>query len=538
MVKKVKEDKKTEKVNKKETEKMSKEEKKAKKAVEKSSKKEKKQKAQKEKKPNKFIETIKKKWLINGTKTFILVVIILAVFVGISVLMKKLNLTPIDLTEDKLFTLTSESKDKVKDIDKDINIYFVGYSDDDSTLDLAKQYTKVNEKIKVEAVTQDSRPDLVQKYGIETSSKGIIVECGDNYKVLASSDLYTYDSTTYESVNVAEEKLTAAIRSVSVEELPKVYFLSGYSSFTLTSGMQYLNMYLQNEVNQVETLDILSTGKVPDDCSTLVIASPEKDFDDVATNAITEYINKGGNILWLNAAIAKQLNLTNVNKILALYGVKPFEIGIIRETDSSKMVSNSPDLIMPEIQYADATNKLYDSEGVIFINATKINVASDEELESLDTTKTALVKTSEKAYFRTNFENQSNSAQDGEETGEFLVGAQFDKVVTKADEENNTKEVKSKLIIYGENYFVSDYQLTQSTQTPMIAYRQNKDLVLNSIAYLADREEDITVRKSTGAVTYTATEQENKIILAIITFVPLLIIVIGIIVWANRRRKK
>ena len=548
MVKKVKEDKKTEKVNKKETEKMSKEEKKAKKAVEKSNKKEKKQKAQKEKKPNKFIETIKKKWLINGTKTFILVVIILAVFVGISVLMKKLNLTPIDLTEDKLFTLTSESKDKVKDIDKqsgkinlsykDINIYFVGYSDDDSTLDLAKQYTKVNKKIKVEAVTQDSRPDLVQKYGIETSSEGIIVECGDNYKVLASSDLYTHDSTTYESVNVAEEKLTAAIRSVSVEELPKVYFLSGYSSFTLTSGMQYLNMYLQNEVNQVETLDILSTGKVPDDCSTLVIASPEKDFDDVATNAITEYINKGGNILWLNAAIAKQLNLPNVNKILALYGVKPFEIGIIRETDSSKMVSNSPDLIMPEIQYADATNKLYDSEGVIFINATKINVASDEELESLDTTKTALVKTSEKAYFRTNFENQSNSAQDGEETGEFLVGAQFDKIVTKADEENNTKEVKSKLIIYGENYFISDYQLTQSTQTPMIAYRQNKDLVLNSIAYLADREEDITVRKSTGAVTYTATEQENKIILAIITFVPLLIIVIGIIVWANRRRKK
>ena len=545
MVKKVKEDKKTEKVNKKETEKMSKEEKKAKKAVEKSSKKEKKQKAQKEKKPNKFIETIKKKWLINGTKTFILVVIILAIFIGISVLMKKLNLTPIDLTEDKLFTLTSESKDKVKDIDKDINIYFVGYSDDDSTLDLAKavvlfikKHIKVNKKIKVEAVTQDSRPDLVQKYGIETSSEGIIVECGDNYKVLASSDLYTHDSTTYESVNVAEEKLTAAIRSVSVEELPKLYFLSGYSSFTLTSGMQYLNMYLQNEVNQVETLDILSTGKVPDDCSTLVIASPEKDFDDVATNAITEYINKGGNILWLNAAIAKQLNLPNVNKILALYGVKPFEIGIIRETDSSKMVSNSPDLIMPEIQYADATNKLYDSEGVIFINATKINVASDEELESLDTTKTALVKTSEKAYFRTNFENQSNSAQDGEETGEFLVGAQFDKIVTKADEENNTKEVKSKLIIYGENYFVSDYQLTQSTQTPMIAYRQNKDLVLNSIAYLADREEDITVRKSTGAVTYTATEQENKIILAIITFVPLLIIVIGIIVWANRRRKK
>ena len=180
----MKEDKKTEELSKEEkktTGKLSKEEKKAKKAAEKLDKKAKKNKAnnKKEKKPNKFIETIKKRWLINGTKTFLLVVIILAVFVGISVLMKKINPTPIDPTEDKLFTLTSESKEKVKDIDKDINIYFVGYSDDDSTLDLAKQYTKVNDKIKVEAVTQDSRPDLVQKYGVETSSNGIIVECGD-----------------------------------------------------------------------------------------------------------------------------------------------------------------------------------------------------------------------------------------------------------------------------------------------------------------------------------------------------------------------
>ena len=540
MIKKVKEDNKTKKINKKDqenkTEKVNKKEQKDK--TEKSSKKEKKSKKEKSEKPNKFIETIKKKWLINGTKTFLLVVIILAFFIGVSILMQKLNLTPIDLTEDKLFTLTSESKDKVKDIDKDINIYFVGYSDDDSTLDLAKQYTKVNDKIKVEAVKAEDRPDLVQKYGIETSSQGIIVEAGSRYKVLASSDLTTYDSTSGSSVNVAEEKLTAAIRSVSVEELPKVYFLNGYSSFTLKSGMQYLNMYLQNEVNEVETLDILSTGKIPDDCTTLVIASPNKDFDDVATTAITDYINKGGNILWLNAAVAKQIDLPNANKILALYGVKPFEIGIIRETDSSKMVSNSPDLIMPEIQYADATNKLYNSEGVIFINATKINVTSDDELKNLNTTKTELIRTSENAYFRTNFENNADSAQDGESKGKFLVGAQFDKTISEANDETNTKEVKSRLIIYGENYFVSDYQLTQSTQTPMIAYRQNKDLVLNSIAYLSDREEDITVRKSTGAVTYTATEQENRIILAIITAVPLLIIVAGIIVWANRRRKK
>ena len=62
-----------------------------------------KQKNKKEKpeKTNKFIETIKKKWLIDGTKTFLLVAIIIAIFIGISVIMQKQNFTPIDLTADK-----------------------------------------------------------------------------------------------------------------------------------------------------------------------------------------------------------------------------------------------------------------------------------------------------------------------------------------------------------------------------------------------------------------------------------------------------
>ena len=516
-------------------------------------KKEKKTKKEHEEKNNKFLEIIKKRWLINGSKTLLLVVIILGIFIGITMCMQKLDLTPIDLTEQKLFTLTEESKEQIRNINFDnsnVNIYFVGYSEDDSTLDLARQYTKVTDKISVEAVTANDRPDLVEKYGIESGSEGIIVENGDKYKVLSSSDLYTYDSETYESVSIAEEKLTPDVaivdpdlvmslpKSVTADTVPKIYFLTGYSQFSLTSGMQYLNMYLQNEINEIASLDILSTGKVPDDCNTLVITTPNKDFDDIATNAIMDYINKGGNILWLNSAIANQVDYTNVNKILATYGVNPFEVGAIRETDTSKMVSQSPDLIIPEIQYSDVTKKIYNSTGVIFLNATKINVVDSEALSDLKVTKTDLIKTSEGSYFRSNFKIQSEEPQEGEEKQAYLVGAELEKTITEANSENGTEEVKSKLIIYGENYFVSDAQLSQSSQTPIIAYRQNKDLALNSIAYLSNREEDITVRKGTGTVKYTATEQESRIILAIITAVPILIILIGIVVWISRKRKK
>ena len=84
------------------------------------------------------------KFIINTSKTLLLVFIIFACFIGITILMKKLDFTPIDLTEEKLFTITQESKEQVKNIDKDINIYFIGCSDEDSILDLAKEYTKVN----------------------------------------------------------------------------------------------------------------------------------------------------------------------------------------------------------------------------------------------------------------------------------------------------------------------------------------------------------------------------------------------------------
>ena len=277
-------------------------------------KKEQKKQAKKEKAPNKFIQTIKKKWLIDGTKTTILVLLIIAVFIAINLGMQALDLTPLDFTQEQLYTLTDESKERVKDIDKDVNIYFIGYTDEDSTVDLAKQYGKANERINVEAIEDVStRPDLSQTYGIESGSEGIIVECGERSKVLTASDLVTYDTSTYETISIAEEKLTSSILSVTADEVPKVYFLEGYSDFSLNQNMYMLSIYLGNEVNETNTLDILSVGKVPDDCDTLVITSPSKDFDDVATNAILDYINKGGNILWMNAAIATEVDFPNVD---------------------------------------------------------------------------------------------------------------------------------------------------------------------------------------------------------------------------------
>ena len=79
-------------------------------------------KEEKDKNENKFIQIIKKKWLIQGTTTLALIAIIICAFICINFFMHNLELTPIDLSQEQLFTLSEGSKEKVRNIDKDVNI--------------------------------------------------------------------------------------------------------------------------------------------------------------------------------------------------------------------------------------------------------------------------------------------------------------------------------------------------------------------------------------------------------------------------------
>ena len=483
----------------------------------------------KEKFGTRFINIIKKKWLISGTKTLALVALIVAAFILTTFGMQKLDLTPIDLTSQKEYTVSDESKEKVSGIEKDVNIYLIGYDDDDPTMIIAKQYHKANEKINVEAVDIQQRTDLAQKYGIESNtSKGIIVDSGEKNKVLTANDLVSYDTSTSTSSDATEEKLTSSVLTVTSDKIPNIYLLTGYSNKAISGTMNYLNLFLENEIMKTENLDILSKGSVPNDCNTLVITTPEKDFEDVVANEIIKYINNGGNILWLNASYGTENNLPNVNKVLAMYGVDPFSTGYILETDTNKMLSGAPYMILPNVESSDVTSK---TSSILLVEATKINLQSEDKLKELKVESEDLLTASDKSFFRKDIRSNSTSKIEGDESGKFTVGAQLTKTIKD--------DVKSKLIIYGDNYFVSDNTISQNSQTPLISAYDNKDLVLNSIDYLAEREEKITIRKTKDDVTtYTATEQETLIIQIIIFAVPVVIIVAGIVVWQFRRRKK
>lgn len=486
----------------------------------------------KEKFSTKFLNNVKKRWLISRTNTILLIAILVLFVIFINIVVKKIDLAPIDCTTNKEYTLTQESKSRVQNVDVPVKMYFIGYSEDDTTVNLAKQYNKVNENITIEVIDSNTRTDIVDKYHITNTEGGIVIENGEKSKIIYEEDMYTYDEN-YNTVDLTEENLTSGILKVTSQNIPNIYFLTGYSNYSLDKegAMSYLATYLNNEILNYKQLNILTESKIPEDCNTLVIPTPSKDFDELTVNEITKYINNGGNILWLNASYSQSTDLKNVNKILALYGVDPFEIGYIYENDTSRKALGYASCILEDVDYSNITKNLKD---VLLLNATKINVNSSK-LEELNVEEEDIIKSSDTAYYRKNISNESDST-DGDEQGTFVIGAKLTKTISNGSNEGDNS-LKSTLIIYGDNNFISDIQINSQVY-PMVFLEDNKDVVLNSIAYLTEKEEDITIRKDyTKQSSFTATDGQKSIIMNIIFIVPLAIIVIGIIISILRRRR-
>lgn len=482
----------------------------------------------------------KGKWLSNTLLTILLIAIIVALYIALNVIVEKQKIADIDLTKEKLYSLSQESKDKIDNITQDTTIVVYGMDEYTQVLDYINLYSKENSHItykKLEDATE--RPDLQAKYGIGTTATDlIIVECEGRKKAVTISDLYTYDYSTYEQLDTTEQSLTNAILDVNLEKKPKICFVTNHAE----NAYQYqvAQEYLRNEANEVEDLDLLVNGKVPDDCDVLVLTNPKEDFTEYEKDLVINYINNGGNIMALIDPNYKGIDLTNFQSILDIYGVSVSK-GIIYESSSSRMINGYANIIIPNVSSSsDITQYIYSDGAVALMNSGKINFKSTEELEALGVSTEKLVTATTTSFLRNDVTQASSTriATD-EDAGGTVLATIATKNLTTENEENKT----SKLILFANSIFGSDLTVSlngtsSSTRVMGISFYNNKDLLINSVSYLTDRTDNLTIRKDTGVVTYTATEKEDKVIRIIITALPIAILLTGIIVWQVRRRKK
>ena len=483
------------------------------------------------KKHNGFASIIKNKFLLGGITTALLIIVIIGIYMLINIVLNNVTLPEIDITENRVYSLSDETKTKLKNLENEVTITLINYEDSDTVSKFAEKYIILNNKINIKKINDlASRKDLMEEYSLDATSQLIIIASGENEATLSEYDLYTYDYSTYETIDTTEESITNAIMEVTTQNKPKIYFMSNHAEYQVDYYFETIMNSIKEDANEVDTLDILSKGNIPEDCNTLVITTLSEDITNFEKDKIIEYINKGGEILLLIGPDITGKKLTNFYEILNLYGIT-MEEGIIFEGHSSNMLYGYPDFIIEKMQSSSLTKNLNMNLSLCLADAVSLKF-NEEKAEELNVEYEKLVSTSEKAFRRTDLSvTTSYRTNSDSEEGEFVVGG----IVNKKIDENNN----SKLIIFGNELFVSDMPIKlNGYEYYIVELYNNEDAVLNSIAYLNEREDIITIRKGYDVVTYTATQLQHNIIMAIIFIAPLIIIIIGIIVWQHRRRKK
>lgn len=364
----------------------------------------------------------------------------------------------------------------------------------------------------------------MNKYSLESTDSLIIVKSGERETTLSLYDLYTYDYTTYEQIDVTEESITNAIIEVTIEEKPKVYFLEGHNYYQ-DEYFQLVKQDIRAEANDVENLNILTQGSVPQDCDCLVITTLKSDLTQMEKEQILVYINNGGKILLLSDSNILGIETPNFDEILNLYGIS-ISKGIIMEQDTNQMIYNAPQLVIARIQSVINENVNMD---MCVMNSGRIEFKDKETLSNLGVTYRIIAQTSDKAFLRTNLTSQSASkTNEDKDAANSILGA----LITKKLQDDKIAEI----IVYSNAVFATNQPIMNIDYADKIL--NNEDVIINSVLYLTKRTEAITIRKDADSVTYTATAAQHNIITAIIFGTPLLIIIVGIIVWQVRKRKR
>lgn len=484
--------------------------------------------------------------IANRLLTLLLVVVLIGAFIGLNVWINTLDLPEIDVTANKIYTLSEESKEAIKSLDQEIKMYLFGIHEDNSVVGLVKQYCEANDKISYEMLSSESNLQKVQEFGLQDGYSIVVIESGESKKIIdANSDFYTYDYTTYAQIDITEQTLTNSILNLSVENKPKLYFVEGHEEYNITTQLGILSTYLKNDAYELSSINLITTGSVPEDCDVLAILSPMTDFLENEANAVIEYINKGGNIFLTQDVIAQGSTMPNLQKVLDVYGVS-VENGVVVETDKNYAAANYPYIFVPQISSSsEITSSIASDAYVMLAYSRKINFKSDEELQNLKVTKEELLGTTENAMFINDFSTDLTSAASTAQTGHFTVSALVTKTISEGSTEETTSEevteetpkVESKLIITANGMFLSD-EARQELNSPLSYLKGNRDFAMNAISNLVDENDILTIRKDMAGATYMATENQNRVVLVIIFIIPIVIIITGIVIWHYRKKRK
>ncbi len=452
-------------------------------------------------------------------------------FVGILVLVAFIGQrhpVRLDLTESKRYSISEQSQKIVHSLEEDILIrafYQEADPNRDRTRDLLETYRYHSNRLNYQFIDPDREPSLAKHYQIR------------NYGTLILEGF----SKTQSITTADEESITNAILKLTQEQQKVVYFLTGHGEREINSvekdGYSTAKSEIEKENFQVKTLNLLVDPRVPEDAALVVAANPQKPLLATELDALHQYVDRNGSIMFLLEPFADG----GLLEFLKTYGII-LESDIV--VDTMSRVFGASDLVPVITEYG--FHKITDGFNIAcFLPTTRSVFPAAQSPEAVDLTE--LASTSDYSWADTDFRFGQSEPPEFEQGKDkqgpitvAVVAAITPNTPDNDKESNQQSDSKSpesehspgqaQLAVFGDSDFASN---------TYFSLQGNSDFFLNAISFLAQQENLISIeRPKVKSAPLTLSHSQGKLLFWIgLLLMPMVVLVSGLGVFSMRRKR-
>lgn len=398
-----------------------------------------------------------------------LTVLLLAAVVAVGVMIAYQTGWRYDMTEQKVFTLSEDSLNYLEGLDSPVRIgaVYPAGQENPYVSSLLNEYEKASEMVTVEYIDGEKNPSALANYAlgdVQAVFNGtLIVEGGERVRLVYSDDLF--ESGSSGSLFYGEREITGAIRYVSSQELPTVYFTQGHGELSVTNQLSDAVRLLQLDAYLVKTCVMLQTG-IPEDADVLILAAPQSDLTEAEAELLRQFLEQGKSLLLLldpvmNSNLKK---LDVLNGLMNAYGIDISNNYVVEE-DPSYYLSTSDMYLIPRYGAHEITKPIGEAERLVILPLARGLGGVDYDESKV--TRDVLLLTSDRAWARVDVSIPDENKTAKDVSGPIPLGM--------AASRGSDGNLSSRVVVLGDATFACDGNIT---------VQANGDLLLNSVNWL------------------------------------------------------
>ena len=356
------------------------------------------------------------------------VLAVIAVFVVVNLFVGSLNLS-MDLTGDRLFSISDETRDFLRQIDEPITIYTL-FRQGGEIIDIQEilnQYASASSHIRVVNRDPFIYRNFVAQFGDGIAVNSIIIESDRRHRVIHAHEferrvVIDWEATFQAGYEVGvvsfdlEPRVTNALVFVTQEVPFAAYHLIGHHGPTAISpSMESFLREAGYEFRQHNS----ALGAIPESCDVLIITTPQRDITEDEATHLHNYLSAGGAALFLIGTTNTEL--PNLMGVMEAFGVTVNTAYIIHEGNTDYFFDPHPINLSPRMAGHRITLRLHTAADVNrlympFSVAVETMSMLPPNIVSVDN----LITTSSQAFLKTS-QGRSSHFEPGDTRGEFSV---------------------------------------------------------------------------------------------------------------------